>query len=76
MSKFVFQVMDHTGHSMVEFDKSDAKQMDQAKALFDKLVSDHSRVAQRKTGETDYVVSKSFDPEQDEALVVRPMQGG
>jgi len=76
MSKFVFQVMDHTGHSVVEFDKSDAKVMEQAKAVFDKLVADHNRVAQRKAGETDYVVSKSFDPEKDEALVIRPLQGG
>jgi hypothetical protein len=76
MAKFTFQVMDHTGHSVVEFDKADPAALKQAEALFMKLVGEGNRVAQRKSGETDYVVSKSFDPEKDEALVVRPMQGG
>lgn len=76
MSKFTFQVMDHTGHSVVDFDKADPASMKQAEALFNKLVGESNRVAQRKSGETDYKVSKEFDPTQDEALVIRPLQGG
>jgi hypothetical protein len=76
MSKYQFSIPDNTGHSVLEFDKAVPTDILAAKAMFDKLVGEHYRVAQRRSGETDYKVSKTFDPTQDEALVVRPMQGG
>jgi hypothetical protein len=70
-----FFVMDQTGHSTIEFDKSDAA-VSEAMAKFTGLVGAGHVAATRKEGATDYTVTKTFDPTADETLFVPQMKGG
>ena len=70
-----FYVMDQTGHSTLEFDKSDAA-VSEAMAKFTALVDAGHVAATRNTGTTDYTVTKTFDPNADETLFVPHMKGG
>jgi hypothetical protein len=70
-----FYVMDQTGHSTIEFDKSD-EAITEAMAKFTALISGGHIAATRKAGATDYSVTKIFDPTADETLFVPHMKGG
>lgn len=66
-----FQILDHTGHSTLEFtDTNDAMEK------FNVLIKDGSTAATRKTGDKDYTVTRNFDPTADETLFIPRMQGG
>ena len=69
-------IMDHTGHSTVEFDAGNSVQLEEALARFKMLTDKGHRAAVRKAGATDYTVVKSFDPTAEETLFVPAMQGG
>lgn len=71
-----FFIMDHTGHSTVEFDKANKVDLDAAMAQFDDLVKNKKNIAATRTaGERDYIVTKSFDDLKDETLF-RPQNVG
>ncbi len=70
-----FYVMDQTGHSTFEFDKNE-EAIGEAMATFKALVGAGHVAATRKTGTTDYTVTKTFDPTADETLFVPHMMGG
>ena len=69
-------IMDHTGHTTVEFDKADPAALKEAQERFDKLVAEHHTAATRKAGEKDYTVVKAFDPTADETIFTLPRRGG
>ena len=70
-------LMDSTGHSTVEFDKADPAAVKEAMERFEKLVGEQKHTAaNRKEGERDYTVTKTFDPTADETLFVPAMRGG
>lgn len=69
-------VMDHTGHSTIEFDKLDPTQLKDANDRFEGLIKTGHVAATRKAGETDYKVIKRPRQEQDETLFVPHMRGG
>jgi hypothetical protein len=69
-------VMDHTGHSTIEFDKLDPTQLKEANERFEALIKNGSIAATRKAGETDYKAIKKPSQEQDETLFVPHMRGG
>ncbi len=70
-----FIIMDRSGHSTLNF-AHNSEGLSQAKAKFDQLLKMHHTVAFRNAGQTDYHVSRKFDPTADEALFIRPMFGG
>ena len=70
-------VMDHSGHSTIEFDASNTVDLDAAMARFEALTKYRScAAATRKAGETDYKVVKKFEDTQDETLFVPQLKGG
>lgn len=70
-------IMDHSGHSTVDFDKADKPALDAAMAKFEELVGDQKfTAATRKAGETDYQVIRRFDQALDETLLMPAKQGG
>jgi hypothetical protein len=70
-------IMDHTGHSTVDFDKADTVSSEAAMARFAELVGDRKyTAATRKAGEHDYKVVRSFADVEDETLLKPPLQGG
>ena len=70
-------IMDHTGHSTVDFDKANAVSTEAAMARFAELVDGAKyTAATRKAGAHDYDVIKRFDQVQDETLLMPPKQGG
>jgi hypothetical protein len=71
-----FQIMDHTGHSTIEFDKANTADLDAVVAKFNELKASGHVAATRKAGETDYKVIKSPDDVQDETLFVPQLRGG
>jgi hypothetical protein len=68
-----FNILDHTGHSELHFTKN---QTTKAMAKFEALIKQGSTAATRKAGETDYTVTRSFDPTADETLFIPQMKGG
>jgi hypothetical protein len=71
-----FNIMDHTGHSTLDFDKLDPAALKSAQDKFDELISSGHRAATRDSGGTDYQVVKNFDELKDESLFVPQMKGG
>ncbi len=69
-------ILDHTGHSMVEFDKLEPAQLKEANDRFEALSKNGSIAATRKAGSTDYTVIKDPSQQQDETLFVPHMSGG
>lgn len=74
MSKHL--VMSRSGHDVIEFDKANPAEVEEAMARFEALIKEGHTAATRKTGETDYTVIKDPNKQQDETLFVSPMQGG
>lgn len=68
-----FHILDHTGHTTVEFKPSETKE---AMEKFAELIDEGKRAGSRKEGQEDYTLTKSFDPTADEHVFIRPMQGG
>lgn len=68
-----FNVMDHTGHSTLEFT---ADQKAEANATFDRLLAEGKIAGTRKAGATDYQKVKSFDQLEDETTFTPARQGG
>jgi len=68
-----FQVMDHTGHSTLEF--SEAQRAD-AQEKFTTLLAEGKIAGTRKTGERDYQNIKQFDDVRDETIFTPHRQGG
>jgi hypothetical protein len=83
-------VMDFTGHTTIEFDKTDPVALKEAMARFEALVgkpvvgkggrlagyTGGHTAATRKTGETDYTVIRDPSQQLDETLFVPHMKGG
>ena len=69
-------IMDHTGHSTIEFDPADTVQLTEAMARFKALTGAGGVAATRRAGETDYQVVKKFEDTWDETLFVPQMRGG
>ena len=66
-----FQVMDHSGHSTLQFNKAD---LAAASARFNELIADGKTVYARR-GDTVRPV-KVLDPDADTHLFMTPLQGG
>lgn len=69
-------LMDHTGHSTIEFDKLDPAQLKEANDRFEALIKNGSIAATRKEGAAEYTVVKDPSKQQDETLFVPHMRGG
>jgi len=71
------KIMDHTGHTTIEFDATNTVELDEAMARFNRLVGEQKHTAAtRKAGATDYAVTKTFDPTADETLFIPALMGG
>lgn len=68
-----FNVMDHTGHTTLEFT---AEQKAEASAKFTELLAEGKIAGTRKVGQTDYQKVKSFDQLEDETTFTPARQGG
>jgi hypothetical protein len=68
-----FNIMDHTGHSTVEF--TEVQKAD-ANAKFTELLAEGKIAGTRKLGDTDYQKVKSFEQVQDETVFTPARQGG
>ena len=69
-------VMDHTGHTTIEFDPSNTVELAEAMERFDQIVKNGGRAATRQAGQSDYTAIKQFSQSQDETLFVPQYQGG
>jgi hypothetical protein len=71
-----FQIMDQTGHSTIEFDKTNAADLNMLVKKFNELKASGHTAATRKAGEQDYKLIKSAGDAQDETLFVPQLKGG
>ncbi len=76
-----FSIMDHSGHSVIDIDDAKANgdtilSVADAMARFNALVGEGKTAATRKAGQSDFTVTRSFDPTADETLFIPRMQGG
>ncbi|HUZ21089.1 MAG TPA: hypothetical protein VMU75_11030 [Acidimicrobiales bacterium] len=72
----VMRVLDHTGDTAVLFDARDEATLDAARGLFDQLASEGKLAFARRLGEREGVRIRDFDPDAEEIIWVRPVQGG
>ena len=80
MTKIVFQVQDHTGHSTEAFDKANPEDLARAHARFNELVGS-GHIPAAKTGEQGKhdvapPSQRVFNPDAQETIFIRPLQGG
>lgn len=72
-----FEIMDHTGHSTVEFDKANKAEVERAMKTFARLVGNGKMLAAtREAGDKDYTVVRDFEDLKAETLFVPQMRGG
>jgi len=70
-------IMDHTGHTTVEFDKNNTADLDAAVARFNALRKSGHIAGTRKTGEAEYHGPvKDFGDTEDETLFTTARQAG
>lgn len=69
-------IMDHTGHSTIEFDKANTVENRDAMKRFAELTGSGHVAATRKTGAAEYTTIKNPDQDLDETLFVPQMHGG
>lgn len=74
----VMRILDQTGDSVVEWDLDDCWAIQQAEAIFEEKLREKqlafARLAGAPAEETERVFS--FDPNAEEIIWVRPIQGG
>lgn len=70
-----FQIMDHTGHTTVVFDKADRVSMEDAERRFKELTGSGFRAAELSSGHEGRLIG-TFDPNVESLLFVPPLQGG
>jgi hypothetical protein len=69
------KIMDRTGHTTVEFDKTNPVELKEAMDRFNELVGNGHTAGIRASGETDYTVTRTFMP-ADETLFIPRLKGG
>lgn len=69
-------IMDHTGHSTVEFDPSKTVDLREAMERFERLTKSGHAAAVKNPGDAGYKLTRTFDPTAEETLFVPQMQGG
>lgn len=71
------EIMDHTGHSTIEFDKAKTADLDAAMKRFEELVGEKKMLAvTREPGDPHYTVAKTFRETKTETLFRPQMAGG
>lgn len=68
-------IMDHTGHSTVEFDKANVVSLQKAMRRFDELMAKGHTAAVR-TGPGELKQVRAFDPNAEETVLTPPLVGG
>jgi hypothetical protein len=74
----VMHILDQNGDSAVSWDVCDAPSLSRAEALFADLTSRRHLAFARAHGApaSETVLVKTFDPDAEEIIWVRPIQGG
>ena len=70
-----FLIPDPTGHTTVEFDKADPKELKRAEEMFDNLVKEAHKLAYGKKDGKAYI-TRELDPTADDTVFFAPLQGG
>lgn len=68
-------IMDHSGHSTIDFDKANTISVAEAERRFKELTGAGFTAAVR-AGPGESKVVKAFDPNAEETLLIPPLQGG
>ena len=66
------QIMDHTGHTTIPYDKDKCAE---AMEKFDALIKDKYTAA-KKGEDGKFTVSRTFDPTAEEVIMIPQLQGG
>jgi hypothetical protein len=69
-------IMDHTGHTVEEFDTKTKDGLAEAMARFEMLVKEHKNTPAKLKADGNHVVDRKFDPNAEEYLFVTPLKGG
>lgn len=69
-------IMDHTGHTTIDFDSADKVSLDEAEKRFRELTGKGFRAARiDETGKPGQLI-KAFDPTVEQTLFIPALQGG
>jgi hypothetical protein len=71
-----FHVMDHSGHSTLEFDAAMADQVKAGEEKFNELTKGLGFTAYERTGPGEGKIVKAFDPNRQETLFRPRLVGG
>ena len=70
------QIMDHTGHSTVDFSKADKVSLAEAEARFNELMERKFIASAPGKDGAPGTLLKSFDPDAETIIMNPPLQGG
>lgn len=72
------QVMDHTGHTTIEFDAQTKDGVSEAMERFNELVGQKKYTAGERIPGSDgkFKLTRSFNPDAEEIIMMPPLQGG
>ena len=69
-------IMDHTGHTAMEFDAKTKDGVSEAMERFNELVKEHKYTAAARVGDGQFKIIRSFDPTATEIILHPQLQGG
>jgi hypothetical protein len=72
-------IMDSSGHSTIEFDKTNAKDLAEAERRFRKLTAKGFLAAEQKGGGEHRILAegdRTFDPNAEETIFIPALKGG
>ena len=71
-----FLIPDATGHTVLELDKADPEDLARAAKMFDELVKEQKNVAYTRNPGEQSKLTREHDPNAEETVFFRPLQGG
>jgi hypothetical protein len=77
MAKHVLSIMDHTGHSTVQFDPDNDAEVRTAMKKFDELTKGEKKmIAATRTADGKQQLVRAFDPNAEETVFHEQLKGG
>jgi hypothetical protein len=76
LSTHVLKYQSRSGHTTIEYDTDDAKQVEETREKFNELIRTNYLAYGRTAGSTEATQLRDFDPTVEETVMTLPIAGG
>jgi len=76
LATHVLKLQDRNGHSTIEFDTENRKQVEEVRSKFDALITENYLAYTREAGSREAEQVHTFDPQAEETVMTLPIAGG